>query len=87
MQVKYCDKSSEDDGDEMEELMYDNSNVKGCWSKNKSRIDQDAINTKGPINMERKMCMLKINNSIEKRTLKTSTNIARITNAMPTEKR
>ena len=48
--------------------MYDNSNVKGCWSKMKSRIDQDAINTKVPINMDRKMCASKINNSIEKRT-------------------
>ena len=65
---KHCDKISEDDGDEMEDLMYDSSNVKGCWSKNKSRIDQDAINTKVPINMDRKMCASKINNSIEKRT-------------------
>ena len=64
---KHCDKSSEDDGDEMEDLMYDNSNVKGGWSKNKSRIDQDAINTKVPINMDRKICASKINNSIEKR--------------------
>ena len=65
---KHCDKSSEDDGDEMEDLLYDNSNVKRCWSKNKSRIDQAAINTKVPINMDRKLCASKINNSIEKRT-------------------
>ena len=60
---KHCDKSSEDDGDEMEDLRHDNSNVKGCWSKNKSRIYNEAINTKVPINMDRKMY-----NSIEKRT-------------------
>ena len=65
---KHCDKSSENDGDEMEDLMNNNSNAKGCWSKNKSRIDQDAINSKVPINMDRKMCASKINNSIEKRT-------------------
>ena len=61
---RHCDKSSEDDGDEMEDLMHDNSNVKGCWSKNKSRIDNEAINTKVSINMDKKMCMSKINNSI-----------------------
>ena len=66
--AKHCEKSSENDGDKMEDLMYNNSNVKGCWSKNKSRIDQDAINTKVPINKDRKMCASKINNSIEKRT-------------------
>ena len=65
---KHCDKSSEDDGDEMEDLIQDNSNLEGCWSKNKSRIDQDAINTKVSINLDRKMCTSKINNSIEKRT-------------------
>ena len=32
--TKHCDKSSKNDGDEMEDLMYDNLNVKGCWSKN-----------------------------------------------------
>ena len=46
--------------------MADNSNVKGCWAKNKSRIDE-AINTKVAINMDRKICKSKINNSIEKR--------------------
>ena len=65
---KHCDRNSEDDGDEIEDLIYDNSKVKGCWSKNKSRIDQEAINTKVPINMDRKMCASKINNSIKKRT-------------------
>ena len=30
--TKHCDKSSDDDGDEMKVLTYDNSNVKGCWS-------------------------------------------------------
>ena len=65
---KHCDRSSEDDGDEMDDILNDNSNVKGCWAKNKSRIDNEAINTKVPINMDRKMCKSKINNSIEKRT-------------------
>ena len=32
--TKHCDKSSEDDGDEMDDLMHDNANFKGCWSKN-----------------------------------------------------
>ena len=66
--TKHCDKSSEDDGDEMDDLMHDNANVKGCWSKNKAKIDKESINTKVPINMDRKMCASKINNSIEKRT-------------------
>ena len=48
--------------------MHDNANVKGCWSKNKAKIDKESINTKVPINMDRKMCASKINNSIEKRT-------------------
>ena len=52
----------------MDDILNDNSNVKGCWAKKKSRIDHDAINTKVPINMDRKMCKSKINNSIEKRT-------------------
>ena len=64
---KHCDRSS-DDGEEMDYILNDNSNIKGCWSKNKSRIDQEAINTKVPINMDRKMCKSKINNSIKKRT-------------------
>ena len=62
--TKHCDKSS----NEMEDLMYDNSDVKGCCYKNKSRIDQEAINTKVTINMDRKMCKSKINSSIKKRT-------------------
>ena len=66
--TKHRDKSSDDDGDEMEDLMYDNSDAKGCWSKNKSRIDHKAINTKVLINVDKKMCLSKINNSIEKRT-------------------
>ena len=37
--TKHLDKSIEDDGDEMDDLMNDNANVKGCWSKNKTRID------------------------------------------------
>ena len=65
---KHCDRSSDDDGDDMDDIINDNSNVKGCWFKNKSRIDHDAINTKVPIKMDRKKCKSKINNSIEKRT-------------------
>ena len=64
--TKHCDKSSEDDGDEMDDLMHDNANVKGCWSKNKTKIDNESINTKVPINMDRKMCESKINNSVKK---------------------
>ena len=45
---KHCDRSSDDDGYEMDDILNDNSNVKGCWSKKKSRIDQEAINTKFP---------------------------------------
>ena len=51
----------------MDDLTNDNANVKGCWAKNKSKID-DSINTKVPDNIDRKMCKTKLNNSIEKRT-------------------
>ena len=57
--TKRCDKSSEDDGDEMYDLMHDNANVIGCWSKNKAKIDNESINTNVPINMDRKMCASK----------------------------
>ena len=35
---RHCDRSSDDDGDEMDDILADNSNVKGCWVKNKSKM-------------------------------------------------
>ena len=43
--------------------MNDKSNVKEIWAKNKSKIDE-AINTKVPIGMDRKMCKCKKRTSI-----------------------
>ena len=50
----------------MDILKYDSSDVKGCWTKNKKKID-DPISTRVPVNMDRTMCKTRINNSIEKR--------------------
>ena len=66
---------SNDDHDEMDDLLADNANTKGyhkietkgCWRKNKSKVDE-VIHTKVPVSMDRNMCKTKINNSIEKRT-------------------
>ena len=71
LHIKPCshhhkDRSSDDDYDEMDDLKYDNSDDKGCWSKNKTKID-DAISTRVPIKMDRTMCKTRINISIEKR--------------------
>ena len=46
---------------------YHKIETKGCWRKNKSKVDE-VIHTKVPVSMDRNMCKTKINNSIEKRT-------------------
>ena len=51
----------------MGDKFNDNSAVKGCWSKYKMKIDNDSIQTKVPVNMDRKVCKTKINDSMEKR--------------------
>ena len=51
---QHKDRSSDDDYDEMDDLKYDNADVKGCWSKNKTKID-DAISIRVPVNMDRTM--------------------------------
>ena len=66
--TSHHDRSSDDDYDEMDDKHNDNSAAKGCWSKYKTKIDGDSINTKVPVNMDRSVCKTKINNSMEKRT-------------------
>ena len=60
----HSDRSSVDDYDEMDEKFNDNSEAKGCWSKYKKKMDNDSIQTKVPVNMDRKVCKTKINNSM-----------------------
>ena len=55
------DRSSDDDRDEIDDLLAGNANTKGCWAKNKSKVDE-AIHTKVPASMDRNMCKTKINN-------------------------
>ena len=38
--TRHCDRSSDDDHDKMNDMMYDNSASKGCWAKIKTRIDE-----------------------------------------------
>ena len=64
---RHCERSSDDGHDEMNDMMYENSATKGWWAKNKTRIDE-GINTKALVNMDRKVCKTKVNNSIEKRS-------------------
>ena len=52
----------------MDDMHNDNSAVKGCWAKNKTKIDGDSIQTKVPVNIDRAICKTKVNNSMEKRT-------------------
>ena len=66
--TKHCDRSSDDDFDDEIDRTQDNSKVKGCWSKNKTIISPEGIQTKVPINMDRQACKTKVNNSVEKRT-------------------
>ena len=63
--TRHGDRSSDDDYDEMDDKLNDNSAAKGCWSKNKTKIDNDSIQTKVPVNMDRKVCKTKVNNSME----------------------
>ena len=58
--IQKKDRSSDDDYDDMYDLTYDNSEAKGCWAKNKTRVD-DSISTKVTINMDRNMCKTRIN--------------------------
>ena len=55
------DRISDDDHDEMDDLLSDNANTK------LTTVDE-SIHTKVPVSMDRNMCKTKINNSIEKRT-------------------
>ena len=66
--TRHCDRSSDDDYDEMDDKYNDNLAVKGCWAKNKSKIDGESIQTKVQVNVDRAICKTKINNSMEKRT-------------------
>ena len=60
--------SSDDDHDELDDKLNDNSAAKGCWAKNKTKIDGESLQTKVPVIIERNICRTKINNSMEKRT-------------------
>ena len=64
---KRCDRSSDDDHDDMDDLLADSANTKGSWAKNKSKIDE-AIHIKVSVIMDRNMFKTKINNLIEKRS-------------------
>ena len=64
--TRHCDISK--DYDEMNDMMQDNSATKGGWAKNKTIICEEGIHTKVPVNMDRKVCQTKVNNSMEKRT-------------------
>ena len=66
--TRHCDRSSDDDYDEMDDKFNDNSAAKGCWAKIKTKIDGESIQTKVPVNVDRNICKTKINNSMEKRT-------------------
>ena len=66
--TRHCDRSSDDDYDEMDDIFNDNSAAKGCWAKNKSKIDGECIQTKVPVNVDRNVCKTKISNSVEKKT-------------------
>ena len=66
--TRHRDRSSDDDFDDEMDERQDNSRPKGCWSKNKTMISQEGIQTMVPVNMDRQACKTKINNSVEKRT-------------------
>ena len=66
-QITHCDRTNEDDYNEMNDKINDNSAAKGCCAKNKSKIDE-GIHIKVPVNMGRKVCKTKVSNSIEKRS-------------------
>ena len=66
--TRHRDRSSDDDFDDEIDKSQDNSKPKGCWSKNKTMISTEGIQTKVPVNMDRQACKTKINNLVEKRT-------------------
>ena len=41
--TRHCDRSSDDDYDEMDDKYNDDSAVKGCWAKNKTRNKNDLM--------------------------------------------
>ena len=49
-------------------MIKDNSATKWRSAKNKTIIGEEGIHTKVPVNMDRKVCKTKVNNSMEKRT-------------------
>ena len=65
--TQHCDRSSDDDYDEMDDKYNDNSAVKTCWSKYKTKIDGDSIQTKVPVKIDRAICKTKKNNSMIKK--------------------
>ena len=50
--TKHCDRNSFDDYVDEMDRMQDNSKPKGCWSKNKTMISPEGIQTKVPVNMD-----------------------------------
>ena len=43
--TRYCDRSSDDDYDEMNDITQDNLMTKGCLAKNKTMIGKEGIQT------------------------------------------
>ena len=82
--TKHCDRSSDDDFDDEIDITQDNSKPKGCWSKNKTMISPEGIQTKVPVNMDRQACKTKVNNSVEKRTIEMPITAATTTSATRT---
>ena len=76
--TRHYDRSSDDDYDEMDDKFNDNSATKGCWAKNKTKIDE-CIQTKVPVSMDRNICKTKVNNSIVKR-ISTTENVYNCSN-------
>ena len=68
--TRHCDRSSDDDFYDEMDRTQDNSKTKGRWSKYKTMISPEGIQTKVPVNMDRQACKTRVNNSVEKRTLK-----------------
>ena len=62
--LRHCDRSSDDDFDDEMNRTQDNSKPKGCWSKNKTMISPNCLQTKVPVNMDRHACKTKTNQEL-----------------------